>query len=565
MEYPAARRPTWLGPERTRRSRTHTLLSVLHRMEKRRWVPAFVGALVVALALAACGGPDDADDAVAPVGESDELATAEIEELGSESPSTVAPTTVAPSTTTSTATTTTTTGPLTGIEVNQALGKGINFGNSLEAPREGDWGAGLDEEYFAIIAEAGFEHVRLPVSWAAYADTEAPYTITDGVDPTIEGQPYSNIWERVDWAIDQAEANDLMIIVNMHHYDEAHVDPLGHRDRIIGMWQQIAPRYADAGDHVVFELFNEPNATFTDDPELWNDLLADLLAVVRETNPTRPVLIGPVGYNGIDFLDDMELPDDDYLIATVHLYEPFNFTHQGADWVEDSPPVGVPWSPDGFGLPEGIYDRSWDTRVITEDGQLRLDFGRQWAGFSVDFQDGVDPQEVRFEVAGNGSLRVGCRVPGSDELDEARVDTTAASQLFTLDLSGCPDEATGVSLMNSHPSSDPLRISSFEVCTEVTGCRNIITSADASLRRWVERASEWSAATGVPVHLGEFGAFSADGQVPMADRAAWTRTVVDEANEQGLSFAYWEFHAGYAAFDLDANAWNDPLLDALLG
>lgn len=484
------------------------------------------------------------------------------EDVVSDNASQVAPTTS--TTTTSTTSTTVPPAPLTGVEVNQALGRGMNFGNSLEAPREGDWGAGLDESYFRIVADAGFDHVRLPVSWAGYAEEQAPYTIPDGNDPAIVDQPYTNIWERVDWAIDQAEANDLMIILNMHHYDAAHEDPLAHRDRIIGMWEQIAPRYADAGDHVVFELFNEPNQTFTDQPQLWNELLVDILDVVRATNPTRAVLIGPVGYNSIDFLDEMVLPDDEYLIATVHLYEPFNFTHQGATWVDPAPPVGVPWSPDGFGLPEGIYDRSWDTRVITEDGNIRLDFQRQWAGFSVDFLEGVAPTEVRFEASGTGSLRVGCRFPDNDELDEGRVTTTNDLQQFTVDLSNCPAESTGISLMNSHPSSDPLLIRSFEVCSD-RGCEDIVTSADAALRRWLERAAEWSAATGVPVHLGEFGAFSADGQVPMADRAAWTRTVVDEAVTQGLSFSYWEFHAGYAAYDLESGTWNDELLDALLG
>ena len=90
------------------------------------------------------------------------------------------------------------------------------------------------------------------------------------------------------------------------------------------------------------------------------------------------------------------------------------------------------------------------------------------------------------------------------------------------------------------------------------------SSADLALRRWVERAAEWSADTGVPIHLGEFGAFGGEGQVPMADRAAWTSTVVDEANKHGIPFSYWEFHAGYGAYDLDRGAWNDPLLDALL-
>lgn len=449
--------------------------------------------------------------------------------------------------------------------VNEALGRGINFGNSLEAPREGDWGAALEVEHFRLVAEAGFDHIRLPVSWAEYADTEPPFTIPTGVDPAIVDQPYSTIWERVDWAIDQAEANDLMIIVNMHHYDEAQEDPLAHWDRIIGMWEQIAPHYADAGDHVVFELFNEPYLAFYDDPDLWNELLADLLAVVRETNPTRPVLIGPAGFNRIDFLEHLVLPDDDHLIATVHLYEPVNFTHQGAEWLEDIPQIGVPWATDTFGWTEGLYDRSWDSRVITEDGKLRVDFHRQWAGFSVDYIDPVRPTELRFQVEGEGSLRIGCRAGEVDELDQSRIESTESPQDFVIDLSGCSDHASGFSVMNQSEEFGPVRLSSVEFCSEARGCQEIVTDAESSLRRWVERAGEWSVEMGVPVHIGEFGAFAADGQVPIEDRAAWTRTVVDEATRQGLSFAYWEFHAGYAAYDLEARQWNAPLLDALLG
>ena len=68
--------------------------------------------------------------------------------------------------------------------------------------------------------------------------------------------------------------------------------------------------------------------------ERWNDLLAEALAVVRASNPERAVLVGPVRWNIVDALPTLRLPDDEHLIATVHYYSPFRFTHQGAGWLE---------------------------------------------------------------------------------------------------------------------------------------------------------------------------------------------------------------------------------------
>ena len=90
---------------------------------------------------------------------------------------------------------------------NKKLGRGINLGNALDGPKEGEWGVTLKAEYFQWIKEAGFNSVRLPVRWSAHAEETAPYTID------------AKFAERVDWAIDQALKNRLNIIVNVHHYD----------------------------------------------------------------------------------------------------------------------------------------------------------------------------------------------------------------------------------------------------------------------------------------------------------------------------------------------------------
>jgi endoglucanase len=206
---------------------------------------------------------------------------------------------------------------------NAKLGRGVNFGNALEGPEEGAWGVRLKAEYFPAIKKAGFATVRLPVRWSAHAKAAAPYTL----DPKFA--------ERVDWAVDQALANALNIIVNVHHYEGMDANPEEHLPRLVGLWRQIAARYKDRPAGVYFELFNEPHDKLTE--AKWNAVLPQVLAAVRETNPTRPVIVGPGQWNAIRALDKLQLPRDDrHLILTVHYYDPFPFTHQRAAWVKGS-------------------------------------------------------------------------------------------------------------------------------------------------------------------------------------------------------------------------------------
>ena len=201
---------------------------------------------------------------------------------------------------------------------NKRLGRGINLGNALEAPNEGEWGVKLKPEYFTAIKEAGFQTVRLPVKWSAHAKAEAPYTID------------AKFFARVDWAIEQALANKLNIIVNVHHYGEMDSQPDAHLARLVGLWEQIASHYREQPAGVYFEILNEPHEKLIE--AKWNQAIPPLLAAIRKTNPTRPVIVGPAFWNAIWALDKLELPADKNLILTVHYYDPHQFTHQGAPW-----------------------------------------------------------------------------------------------------------------------------------------------------------------------------------------------------------------------------------------
>ena len=62
-------------------------------------------------------------------------------------------------------------------QLKPAFGRGVNLANALEAPKEGDSGVVLKEEYFDRIKSAGFDSVRLPVRWNGHADASPPYQI----------------------------------------------------------------------------------------------------------------------------------------------------------------------------------------------------------------------------------------------------------------------------------------------------------------------------------------------------------------------------------------------------
>jgi endoglucanase len=217
------------------------------------------------------------------------------------------------------------------FEINQKLGRGINLGNALEAPSEGEWGVTLEEEYFQLIADQGFDSVRIPIRWSAHALPAAPFTITP------------SFFDRVDWAIENALERGLAVVINFHHYEEIFGDPAGHEERLLAMWTQVAEHYQEAPLELVFEILNEPHNDLTS--TRWNDLLVKALAVIRETNPDRIVMIGPGEWNNLYNLSKLRLPENDRkLIATFHYYSPFEFTHQGAEWVDDSDPwLGSSW------------------------------------------------------------------------------------------------------------------------------------------------------------------------------------------------------------------------------
>lgn len=234
------------------------------------------------------------------------------------------------------------------FEANKRLGRGINLGNSLDAPKGQFWGLIIKEEHFAIVKEAGFDTVRIPMRWSDYAQDEPPYTIEDA------------FFARVDELLAYAKAEGLNVILNVHHYEEIMEDPEGHRERLMMMWEQIANHYKDHDNTLFFELLAEPFGKL--DPPTWNALIPDLIKVVRQSNPRRTLVIGPADWNSTKALPKLEIPQDERnVIVAIHYYLPFKFTHQGAHWVGEKSQdwLGTTWtgSPEEMKHLKGDFDR----------------------------------------------------------------------------------------------------------------------------------------------------------------------------------------------------------------
>jgi len=198
--------------------------------------------------------------------------------------------------------------------------RGMNLGNGLDAPKEGEWGVKLDTRHFDAYAKAGFDHVRLPVRFSAHTANAPPFAIDEA------------FLSRVDWAIDQALSHDLRVIIDLHHYEELMKEPGRHEARFLAMWKQIAERYKTRPASVAFELVNEPNGELKPDP--LNRLLNQTLKIVRTSNPHRIVMVEPYFWASADHLFELAVPNDDpNLLATFHCYNPILFTHQGASFM----------------------------------------------------------------------------------------------------------------------------------------------------------------------------------------------------------------------------------------
>ncbi|MFK7805678.1 MAG: glycoside hydrolase family 5 protein [Anaerolineae bacterium] len=439
--------------------------------------------------------------------------------------------------------------------VKPSLKRGVNIAGDFEVFPRGEWGTPIEAYFFDLAAEAGFDHVRIPIRWSAHTGAAPNYLIDEA------------FFEEVDWLLDQAQRVGLTIVIDTHHFEELNDDPLGFKDELLAIWRQVGARYAGQQATVVFEINNEPTGVFDDRPELWNQIAAEALQVIRETNPNRLAIIGPVGFNHPNRLSELVLPTDDNLLVTVHSYDPIEFTVQGAPWFDPPPATGQVWQSAQPAINYVWQEASWDTQVTPAVNGFQLQFERQYAAFGV---QSLVSNDVAFETATVQSDRpfeavILCNVNESNVIAELSAPTVndVGDYEMSADISTCgPLGSIAIQLVSEQLVTPVLQ--RLDLCGSDIGCEKVIVSAEEALNIEMSAAKAWAAGNGVDLYLGEFGVYDhPSAPVDPISRAAWIQAMRQAAEVNGIGWAYFELSSDFGVYDHANQVWRTDMLEAL--
>ena len=229
------------------------------------------------------------------------------------------------------------------------LGIGWNLGNHFDAYNNGvsgetAWGnPKATQATMNKVKAAGFSTVRIPVTWMGHIGAAPDYKIDEK-------------WlNRVAEVVGYAETAGLNAIVNMHHdgadsknwldIKTAAKDPAVHQqilDQVSAMWRQIADKFKDKGDFLIFESFNEIHdggwgwgENRNDGGKQyqclneWNQAFVDAVRASGGENADR-ILGIPAYCTNVDIaVQTFKMPEDvveGRLIMAVHCYDPYDYT-----------------------------------------------------------------------------------------------------------------------------------------------------------------------------------------------------------------------------------------------
>ena len=221
--------------------------------------------------------------------------------------------------------------------------KGVNLTMWLEQRRVEDIFRGM----FTIrdlenIKGMGCDVVRVPIHFERFCAAEDGWRIPQA------------IFDITDDLAAWAEQLKMYVIFDFHNRTD--IDSVTSEDVesiLIPVWRQMAERYKDAAEYLIFELMNEPHGIAI---PVWNGIISKVHRDVREIDTKHYIVAGGADWNSLAGMK--ALPDfgDDKIIYTFHFYDPHTFTHQGATWCRMERVRGLPFPYDAARMPQPPED-----------------------------------------------------------------------------------------------------------------------------------------------------------------------------------------------------------------
>ncbi|MCL2356214.1 MAG: glycoside hydrolase family 5 protein [Defluviitaleaceae bacterium] len=225
------------------------------------------------------------------------------------------------------------------------LGDGTYAGTSV-AQLETAWVGGtasvVTQEFIQTVSDAGFEAIRIPVTWNKVAP---------GPDYIIRDDWMERVYEVVGWAYDAG----MHIVLNTHHensfntHETIHAIGLTdaeveHSIHILSTWwTQIAGQFEPFGERLMFAGLNEPRTPRFEwtggSPEAranlnrLNQAFVDAVRATGGNNESRFLLVPTHAASATLYaFEGFEIPTDsadDRIIMAIHTYSPFQWAHDG--------------------------------------------------------------------------------------------------------------------------------------------------------------------------------------------------------------------------------------------
>lgn len=464
--------------------------------------------------------------------------------------------------------------------------RGMSFGNRVWENVALPSGHHTEAD-IARIHDLGMNAIRFYMNYRTFEDDSRPYTYKQAG------------WDWLDQNIAWAKKHHVYLILNMHVPQggfqsqckgEALWKVQDNQDRFVALWKNIAQRYSSETQIAGYDLLNEP--TPSDSVMKLQHLLQKTIDAIRTVDANhmiiaeRALALGcDYGYN--DGKYNYPILKEDNLMYTVHMYEPFEYTHQNQSWANTgdggsypdpskiSPPGDLAWGIGQYNnasVPVGTSD--WTYYVgkpfLVSDAKYiiaRPVFYGHRLGSGIAYYDDITINEVdaqgnvlkeivkwnvndlqsvwHWSENGDGSMSTSFSGHG-DKYSITNTGTTGNSSItlgrFTFKVENGKRYAISGWMKGDNIPSGATTALSMELYYSPSGSP-VYARNKQYLKSVILQTSQYPSSKGYPVYFGEFGVVrNAFENNKGGER--WVADVIDIFDSLGYSWTYHVYREG---------------------